>query len=100
MDVLIQRLNRSIEVLFCHHSRHTINLYLIELIQDDFLKLVIVYFLADGVEVLHHYRAVQAEVKLCLVIAKGEGIVTNFHLGDVSHCAAFRVNCQKSGESH
>lgn len=81
-------------ILFCHHTLHTIDLYLVELLQDDFLIVVVVYFLADGVEVLLQHIEVQAEVKLCLVVAKGEGSVTNGHLGDVSHCAAFRVNCQ------
>lgn len=78
----------------CYYTLHTIDLYLVELLQDDFLKVLIVDFLADGVEVMLQHIKVQTELKLCLVIAEGEGWVTNGHLGDVSHCAAFGYKCQ------
>lgn len=65
--------------------------YLVELDQNDFLKVVVNHFLADGVEVVLQNRDVQTDVELCLVVAKGEGGVTNCHLGDVAHSAAFKV---------
>lgn len=71
------------------HSIHKNNL--IEFLQNDFLKVLSVHFLADRVEVLLQNRDVQAKVKLRLVVAKGEGIVADCHLGDVAHGAALRI---------
>lgn len=69
--------------------------HLVELPQDDFLKVVVVHFLTDAVEVFPQHREVQAEVKLCLLVAKGEGALIDCQLGDVAHCAAFRDNGPK-----
>lgn len=86
MDETIHGLNRSNST---QYTIHRIDLCLIELPQDDFLKVQVDYFLADGVEVRLQHGKVQAEVKLLLVVTKGEVFGTDGHLGDVSHCAAF-----------
>lgn len=71
------------------HSIH--KTYLVEFLQNDSLKVIVIHFLADRVEVVLQNRDVQAEVKLRLVIAKGEGSVADCHLGDVAHSATLRI---------
>ncbi len=77
---------------FTFHAQRN---YLVEFLQNDFLKVIVIHFLADRVEVVLQNRDVQAEVKLRLVIAKGEGRVTNCHLGDVAHSATLRIIGQR-----
>lgn len=73
-------------------SSHFINKNdLVELLQNDFLKAIVVHFVADRVEVVLQKRDVQAEVKLRLVVAEGEGVVADGHLGYVAHSAALKM---------
>lgn len=58
--------------------------YLVELLQNDPLESVVVRFLADSVEVISEDGDVQAEVKLRLIVAEGEGRVAYYHLTDVA----------------
>lgn len=77
------------DILALFQNSHT--KYLIEFLQDDSLETIIIHFVADGVEVFFQNGNIQAEVKLREIIAKGEGGVANYHLGDVARGTTLRT---------
>lgn len=79
---------RTQQSIITASSHFVHDIYLVEFLQNDFLEVIVIHFLTDRVEVVLQNRDVQTEVKLRLVVAEGEGVVVNCHLGDVAHFAA------------
>lgn len=67
---------------------HFISSYLVEFIENDCLVIIIIHFLADGVEIIFKNGDIQAEVKLQQIVAEGEGRVANGDSCDVPHSAS------------